>query len=155
MRHEDGSLQLRPVLPDSEADDDSQAEWRYEVAGSVKILGENRGYENVTVYRATRADLESDGGEQRVDFSFQNAGLFQATGRKDRHGVYYDAKIFYDMYYFKGVSDLSIESMWNQLRHLYRCTDSPISVEDKNHFYKAYHEFVRSLVSHAIPFFSC
>ena len=148
---QDGSLHLRPVIPDDEhsSDGDSELSWKYVLIGAVTIFGEKSGYQCAQVYRATRGDA----GEQlTVEFSFKNAGLFQATGRKGV--VYYDAKIFYDIYSLKSVSDVSIESMWKQHKHQYECSDSPLPADDKNHFYKAFHEFVRSLVSHAIFLFS-
>ena len=150
QRDADGTIKLRPVLPDIVDGDTS--EWVYKFDRQVTVYGQFCASFKVLVYTGIRTGGEDcDWADSILSFSFQDIGIFASSSKGT---VYYDSAIFYNANFFRSVSDISIESLYNHMVHQYACwqlrhpeTPNLPSFVDNQVYYRAFHHFIRCQVS--------
>jgi hypothetical protein len=151
QRDADGTIELRPVLPDIVDGDTS--EWVHKFDRQVTVYGQYCASFKVLVYTGIRTGGDEDCGlaDSILSFSFQDIGVFASSSKGT---VYYDSAIFYNANFFRSVSDISIESLYNRMVHQYACwqlrhpeTPNLPSFVVKQVYYRAFHHFIRCQVS--------
>jgi hypothetical protein len=144
----EGRIELHPILPNIVEGDMSK--WEHEFNRQVTVYGQYFASFKVRVFRGVRTGGEDCDSHARIlPFSFQDIGIFASA----KGTVLYDAAIFYDANYFRSVSDISIESLWERTVHRYASwqichpeTPNLPSFVAKKVYYSASHHFMRCQV---------